>query len=464
MREGRWAWVIAVAALGLFAALYLYRGGETLWFLLVLTGFIFLQGFVFCWLGPKQVQASRSWKPCYPQAGEPLELEIVLTISGGLVPLSLRAFDSWSVSGSEAGASSAMLTGEGEITGKQRGWIGQNQRFSCKYVLQPSARGHYEAGELVVMWSDPFGWFRRKKRATVNGQDLLVIHPAPLPVLAEKEARPWGAWESQQAVGRFLPAPLEEADGLRKYLPGDSFKWVEWKHSAKRGELLTRVSREPLAEEHYLLLDTEPKAYRLEETGKSGRKEAVQSFETAISAAATILQRRLSPPGQEPPLENRQGASAIWFICGMRTSQALEKEQLQGREGLISGLNRLAGLSLDSGGKGLKAAALLRSMAAPSKGYRLTLITGRCTGEIADAVLLAASRGGYVEVLLAAEALIDMEENARIERLRHAGISVIVLAPDMGQRQSPSIKPLKPLEPLPVNPLSSKGGAGHVNA
>lgn len=456
MREGRWAWVIAVAVLGLFTALYTYRGGETLWFLLVLAGFIILQGLVFCWLGPKHVQASRSWKPYYPQAGEPLEMEIVLTISGGIVPLSMRARDSWSVSGREAGASSVILTGEGEITGKLRGWIGQQQQFSCTYVLQPSTRGHYKAGELAVMWSDPFGWFKRKKRVAVNGQDILVIHPAPLPVSLESEASPRGAWESQQAMGRFLPAPMEEADGLRKYLPGDSFKWVEWKHSAKRGELLTRVSREPLAEEHYLLLDTDLDSYRLEETGKNGRREAVQGFETAISAASAILHRELTHPRREFSLENKQAAST-WFICGKRASRDLEEEQLRGGEGLISGLNRLAGLSLDNGEKGLNAASILRSLPRSSKGYRLTLITGRCTEEVTDAVLVEAARGGDFEVLLASELIMGMEETARIERLRNTGIRVIALAPGLYQKQ-PLIKG------LPANTLSSKGGAGHVIA
>lgn len=456
MRESGRAWVTGLAMLGIFTALYIYRGGETLWFLLILTGFILLQGLAFCWLGPKHMQASRSWKPYYAQAGEPLEIEIVLTVSGGIVPLSMRARDRWSVSGNEEGASSVILTGEGEVSGKLRGWIGQKQRFSCTYMLQPSARGHYKAGELAVMWSDPFGWFKRKKRVAVNGQDILVIHPAPLPVSWESEARPWGAWESQQAMGRFLPAPMEEADGLRKYLPGDSFKWVEWKHSAKRGELLTRVSREPLAEEHYLLLDTSPNAYHLEETGKSGRREAVQGFETAISAASAILHRELGPSRREVSLKNKQAAS-IWFICGNRTRQDLEKEPLQGGAGLLSGLNRLAVLSLDNGEKGLKAASILRSLPRSSKGYRLTLITGRCTEEITDAVLLAVSRGGYFEVLLAAELIMDMEETARIERLRNAGIRVIVLAPDVDQKQ-PLIKA------LPVNTQSSKGGAGHVMA
>lgn len=459
MREGSGAWVIAVGVLGIFTAFYAYRGGETLWFLLVLIGFLLLQGLVFCLLGPKHVQASRSWKPYYPQAGEPLEIEIVLTISGGIVPLSLRARDSWSVLGSEDGAASVTLIGEGEVIGKQRGWIGQKRQFSCTYIVQPSTRGHYKAGELCMMWSDPFGWFKRKKRVAVNGHELLVVHPAPLPVSLESEARPWAALESQQASGRFLPAPMEEADGLRKYLPGDSFKWVEWKHSAKRGELLTRVSREQRVEEHYLLLDTDLDSYCLSENGKNGRKEAAQVFETAISAASAILHRELSRPRGEFSLRNKQASSkSIGFLWDKRVRQDLGKGKLQGGEGLTSGLNALAGLALDSGGKSLKAVSMLRSLPNQLHGYRLTLITGRCTGEVADAVLLAASRGGYFEVLLTAEPMIEMEETARIERLRSAGVRVIVLPANLNQKQ-PSIKERT------VNSLSSsKGGAGHVIA
>lgn len=453
MSKGGWTWGISVVVLAIFTILYAYRGGETLWFLLILTGAIVLQGLLLYWLGPRHIQASRSWKPYYPRAGEPLEMELVLVISGGVLPLSMSFRDNWTMSGSKESGDSVILIGAGEIQNKRGLWSNRGQRLSCTYQLQPSLRGHYKAEELVVIWSDPFGWFKRKVRVAVNDPGLLVVHPAPLPLSWTSEALTRGVPESRTFSNRFLPVPVEEMDGLRGYLPGDSLKWIDWKHSAKRGELLARVSREPLVENHYLLLDTNRQSYHLAKTGKDGRQASARSFEAAIGVATAILHRELSYPEREVSLEGKL-ARSFWFVNDSLThqSRAVEKGQLEGEAGLISGLNTLAGLSLSAGECTM--ASMLRSLSARSKGYRLTLITGSCTEEVAEVLRLAVSRGGWFEVLLTVEPLAGSEEGARIEQLRNIGINVAVV-PGYGVYSQPSRANLS------SHKAAVQGGVGH---
>lgn len=453
MKEGRWAWGIAVVVLGMFTTLYVYRGGETLWFLLILTGAIVLQGLHLYWLGPRNIQASRSWKPYYPKAGEPLEMELALVISGRLLPLSMSFRDIWAMSGSREGDDSVILTGSGEILSPKGRWSNGKRGLSCTYQLHPALRGHYKAEELVVMWSDPFGWFKRKLRVAVNDSGLLVVHPAPLPFSWKSEALTRGVPESRTFSNRFLPVPLEEADGLRGYLPGDSLKWIDWKYSAKRGELLARVSREPLVENYYLLLDTNQQAYNFAKTGKDGRQAAARSFEAAIGAATAILHRELSYPQREVSLEGKL-ARSFWFVYDSPTplSRAVEKGQLEGEVGLINGLNILAGLSLETGEH--KMAAMLRALSTHSKGYRLTLITGSCTEEVAEALRLATFQGGWFEVLLTVEPMAGSEEEARIEQLRSIGIDVAIV-PGHGIYSPPSRVTLS------SHKAAVQGGASH---
>lgn len=451
MREVRWTWLSATAVLGLLGVLYAYRGGETLLFLLMLASLLILQGILFTLLGPKHIQATRSWMPHHPQAGEPCRVEITLEVTGGIWPLSLRFKDTWAATQVGERQTAVMLTGEEEIACDNWGRIGHSRTFACHYVLEPELRGNYEAKELTVSWSDPFGWFKRTRRAAVNDMHMLVVHPAPLPLSTGNESHPRSRWEGQTAAGRFLPVPMEEADGLRAYAPGDPLKWVHWKNSAKRGELLTRISLEQTADARCLLLDTSIDSYGTLNKEKGGKATVLPAFELAVSTAAAILHRELDSRGHGTARKHGHAAQ-LWFLHDGPAAEhrSLEKGRLSGSKGLLSGLNALSGISPVKGASA-SAASLLSALPDNLKGQHIILITGRCTDALTEAALLAAPRTGHLDILLTYGPGGSSSEASNIEKLRAAGIQV----------SSPHSKPprAKALHELP-----SEGGGGHVSA
>lgn len=455
MREVRWTWLSAAAVIGLLGVLYAYRGGETLMFLFVLASLLILLGILFSLLGPKHIQASRSWMPHHPQAGEPCKVEITLEVTGGIWPLSLRIKDTWAAAQVGERRTAVMLTGEDEIACGNWGRIGHSRTFACNYMLEPELRGNYEAKELTVSWSDPFGWFQRTKRAAVNDMHMLVVHPAPLPLSTGNDCYPRSRWEGQSAAGRFLPIPMEEADGLRAYAPGDPLKWVQWKNSAKRGELLTRISLEQTADARCLLLDTAMDSYGRLNKEKGVKAAFLPAFELAVSTAAAILRRELDSRGHGTAQVSGHAAQ-LWFLHdGPADRRSLEKGRLSGSKGLLSGLNALSGISPGKGASA-SAASLLSALPDNLKGQHIILITGRCTDALTDAALLAAPRTGHLDILLAAGSGDSASEASNIERLRAAGIRVIKLSVNSAHSQPPGAKAL--------HELPSEGGGGHVSA
>jgi uncharacterized protein (DUF58 family) len=96
-------------------------------------------------------------------------------------------------------------------------------------------RGRARVDTLVLHSGFPLGFFRRFKTCTV-GMDVLV-YPKPLP--------PWRASPVVGAEGhegtRALQGEMgDEIRELRAYRPSDLLRWVDWKATARRGEVVVR--------------------------------------------------------------------------------------------------------------------------------------------------------------------------------------------------------------------------------
>ncbi len=126
--------------------------------------------------------------------------------------------------------------------------LGWYERVSWPMDFDAPTRGYYRFGPVRLTASDLFGFFPVEQHQEQH--DALVVYPRmyTLPELGLPAERPFGERKGRQAIfedpGRFA--------GLREYRPGDPMKHIDWKASARTGELQSRVY-EPSSTLHLLL-------------------------------------------------------------------------------------------------------------------------------------------------------------------------------------------------------------------
>ncbi|MEG6590745.1 DUF58 domain-containing protein [Paenibacillus barengoltzii] len=394
MKHAGWVWLIAVAFAVALGGWYAWRGGVSSLFLLLLVGFMMLQGVLVQAFGPKRFKVERAWQPVYPVAGEPVTVTLSVRCEGGLPPVWLQIEDQLAgdTVGSENGKNRPGSRG-GSLF-----FTGFRRDYQMTYTIPGLPRGVYKQASVKLTWGDPIGWFKRSRLAASS--EVMVVHPLPLagnPPKAEERAEQegGGAWQPQLVASSSAPGRL------RPYVEGDPLRRIHWKYSAKKGELLSRIPEEQGIMPRYLLLST-----------RDGDYASSAGFELAVSAAATWLTREAG---------GDSGADELRFSHGGMDGAC----QVNGRDGLMSGLEQLAGLRL---GNGLSAGEILRRdwSEVLAQGQSLTVITGKLTPELAGDVLHLAELGVATEVWCAG-GLGGSDLGRLVAHLRERGVTVLDL-------------------------------------
>lgn len=400
-------WLAFAAVALLLGGLYIWRGGMSLLFLLLLLGCLLIQGCMFLLAGPKKFKVVRTWSPLFPQAGQDVTVELTVRVSAGWAPLWMRVHEEFKEQGSFSSGMSGRIY-MGEIL-----FAGMSKEYHGTYTLQELKRGSYKLDQMQLAWGDPFGWFQRVQTVAVE-EDRILVHPAPLqaelPIMrgiSPDEAGLKSAYRqtsSPSALGR-----------LRPYEQGDPLRLIHWKSSAKSGELLTRIPDETGWGPQVLLLDTESGSYPSVANGEN------DLFEHAVSASATWILRGI---GSGDSMEE------LYFGHGQMGSLL----SLTGYEGKMSALELLAGLSLETNlpsisrgvVNGYPLDVLLGRSVSIITRARLTIITGRLTPDLAASIFRFVERGGTTE-LWCVSRLISQEEEELAAGLQEAGVAVIIL-------------------------------------
>lgn len=111
------------------------------------------------------------------------------------------------------------------------------QRVSRRYRLHCPRRGYYRFGPAHLKSGDLFGLFSQE--GWQKKDDWLIVYPKVVPItelgLLSKE--PFGETKARQ---RMFEDPMRTI-GVREHQPGDSFKHIHWKATARQQRLQTRV-------------------------------------------------------------------------------------------------------------------------------------------------------------------------------------------------------------------------------
>ncbi len=96
-------------------------------------------------------------------------------------------------------------------------------------------RGTARIDTLRIHSGFPLGFFWRFKICSV-GLDVMV-YPRPIPRLLPSLT---GSSQGSEKSGSFRGELSDETSELRNYRPSDPLKWVDWKATARKGEMVVR--------------------------------------------------------------------------------------------------------------------------------------------------------------------------------------------------------------------------------
>ena len=151
------------------------------------------------------------------------------------------------------------------------------ERIRWEYTIRCDTRGFYRFGPARMESGDLFGFFESETTHIAN--DYLLVYPrvVPLPELGLPPLRPLG--ETRGGIEIFQD--LSRPSGLREYQVGDPMKLIDWKTTARMGQLQVRTF-EPSSNFTVILV------VAVETSERSWEGYSPTNLERVITASASI--------------------------------------------------------------------------------------------------------------------------------------------------------------------------------
>lgn len=234
-----------------------------------------------------------------------------------------------------------------------------HEKRRCEGELRLPRRGWCELGPVVASSAHPFGLVRREVEIEPAGKVLVLPRPGRLQRerlrLRLRGADP----QAMRTTRRGWRHDAAQADfhGLRPFRPGDSPRWIHWRTTARRGEVMVRELEDVPGDDLVLVFDA---------TGAAG-----EPFEQAVSLAATVVWEWSQRPGDRLVL-------AVAGVGG---------EVIDGVTGAEHARRLLGALAVVSPAAPAALAGALRERAPASAGVVVVTAGGTAVAAEAEAVL-----------------------------------------------------------------------------
>jgi uncharacterized protein (DUF58 family) len=185
--------------------------------------------------------------PAYVFSGDPLEVQYTLE-NGRRWTAALALFMEDSLVPVDRGAAGMGIAPRVFFPRVRR-----RDRCRMRWQGQSPRRGKYRFRDLDLGTRAPFGLIER--RVTIPLADEIVVYPK-----IGQLTRRWFqlqrlADENRMGKRHDRSSQQEEYHGLRDYRPGDSPRWIHWRTSARRGELMVKEFEQQNEQELSLLID-----------------------------------------------------------------------------------------------------------------------------------------------------------------------------------------------------------------
>lgn len=161
--------------------------------------------------------------------------------------------------------------------------IGWYRRVTRRYLVECNKRGYYTFGPASISVRDPFGFTSRD--ADFAPTTRLVVYPrvSPLRALGLPSTEILG---ERRVKRQLFEDPLRIVTS-REYVPGDPLNRINWRSTARRGTLQTRVLESTSTPNVAVFLDVNTMASRFQAPSEP-------LLEAAVSVAASIASHAIA--------------------------------------------------------------------------------------------------------------------------------------------------------------------------
>ena len=127
------------------------------------------------------------------------------------------------------------------------------QNKLLNYLLRPTKRGEYEFGAIRVFVRSPLGLIRR--RYTFGQDETLPVYPSFL------QMRKYELMAISNRLSEFGIKKIRrlghslEFDQVKNYVAGDDFRTINWKATARHGNLMTNLYTDEKSQHVYCVID-----------------------------------------------------------------------------------------------------------------------------------------------------------------------------------------------------------------
>jgi uncharacterized protein (DUF58 family) len=157
--------------------------------------------------------------------------------------------------------------------------VAGRDRVRIRWESKSPVRGKYQLRDLDLGTRSPFGLVEH--RVTIAHDDEMLVYPKIGHLTRRWFLMQRQATENRQGQRHDSSAQQVEYHGLRGYRAGDSPRWIHWRTSARRGELMVKEFEHQNEQDLAILID--PWLPR----SKAGAEQR-EAIEQAISFAATL--------------------------------------------------------------------------------------------------------------------------------------------------------------------------------
>lgn len=213
---------------------------------------------------------------------------------------------------------------------------------TLRYRTRVDRRGRHDFGAVVLRWATPLGLWERQRRFPV---------PSTLEALPDfRKLRTWGVTatsDERRAAGRVRrkTGGDSEFERLRPYVPGDPYRHIDWRASARQRTFISREYGQESNQNVVFLLD----GGRLMGADAGGRTRFDHALDAALSMAQVALRRGdrvgLAVFDREvrvwvPPRGGARQATALLRSTFDRFPRAFEPDMRQALRHLASRVRR----------------------------------------------------------------------------------------------------------------------------
>lgn len=153
-------------------------------------------------------------------------------------------------------------------------FVGFRRTVTESFTIPSLNRGEYEIGEIKIKTSDFFGLIQKETVKTIDGK-VLVYPQYKILSLRDKQNHYEQGNANSKLTHQF---DTTMAIGIREYLPGDKFSWIDWKATARKSKMITKEFEQQRSHDVVILMD-----------GMVNKKEVNLLFEKKVMVAASLV-------------------------------------------------------------------------------------------------------------------------------------------------------------------------------